>query len=79
MHKYSRSCNSFLLLIDHVNLIYICSYNIENILFRKELFKKLNTFVHLNLCIALSCGLLIFMAGIEGGKQTEVWKGFIYM
>ena len=39
---------------------------------RRELFKKLNNFVHLNLCIALACGLLIFLAGIEGAKGVPV-------
>ena len=29
-------------------------------------------FVHLNLCIALAIGLLIFMAGIQGGAGSTV-------
>jgi hypothetical protein len=32
---------------------------------RKELLGKLHNFVNLNLCLALSCGLILFIAGIE--------------
>ena len=39
---------------------------------RRELLKKLNNFVHLNLCIALACGLLVFLVGIEGAKSVDV-------
>ena len=39
---------------------------------RKEIIKKLNNFVILNLCIALSCGLLVFCIGIETAKAIEV-------
>ena len=42
------------------------------IAFRQELLKKLNNFVHLNLCIALACGLLVFLTGIEGAKSVDV-------
>ena len=37
---------------------------------RKELFRKVVYFVHLNLCISLICGLIVFLAGIE----TAVWS-----
>jgi hypothetical protein len=39
---------------------------------RKELLTKLNQFVHLNFCIALACGLLIFMAGAEPATPVPV-------
>lgn len=34
--------------------------------------KNYVNFVHLNLCIALASGLLIFMAGIQGGAGSTV-------
>ena len=34
--------------------------------------KNYVNFVHLNLCIALASGLLIFMAGIQGGTGSAV-------
>ena len=37
---------------------------------RKELYKKVVHFVHINLSIALICGLVIFVAGI----QTAAWS-----
>ena len=44
-------------------------------MFRGELLEKLNNFVHLNLCIALASGLLIFLVGIEGAKRVDVSPG----
>ena len=34
--------------------------------------KNYVNFVHLNLCIALASGLLVFMAGIQGGAGSTV-------
>ena len=39
---------------------------------RREILQKLNNFVHLNLCTALACGLLVFLVGIEGAKSNDV-------
>ena len=38
----------------------------------KDSSKNYINFVHLNLCIALAIGLLIFMAGIQGGSGSTV-------
>ena len=38
----------------------------------KDSNKNYINFVHLNLCIALAIGLLIFMAGIQGGSGSTV-------
>ena len=38
----------------------------------KDSSKNYINFVHLNLCIALAIGLLIFMAGIQGGSGSMV-------
>jgi len=40
--------------------------------FRKELIQKLHNFVHLNLCIALSLGLLFFLTGIQTATANIV-------
>ena len=39
---------------------------------RREILQKLNNFVHLNLCAALACGLLVFLVGIEGALSIDV-------
>ena len=39
---------------------------------RKELIQKLHNFVHLNLCIALSLGLLLFLTGIQTATANIV-------
>ena len=41
-------------------------------LYRKELFERLHNFVNLNLCLALSCGLILFIAGIEHVTGNKV-------
>ena len=51
---------------------YVCTYTYYMDLYRKELFTKLNQFVHLNLCIALACGLLVFMVGAQTAKDVPV-------
>nr|WNS50025.1 adhesion G protein-coupled receptor L3-like protein [Halisarca dujardinii] len=38
---------------------------------RKELIKRLHNFVHLNLCIALSLGLIVYIAGVEHAKTIQ--------
>ena len=40
--------------------------------YRKELIQKLHNFVHLNLCIALSLGLLFFLTGIQTAAANIV-------
>jgi hypothetical protein len=39
---------------------------------RKELIKRLHNFVHLNLCIALACGLIVFIGGMEHATSIQV-------
>ncbi len=39
---------------------------------RKELIQKLHNFVHLNLCIALALGLLLFLTGIQTATANVV-------
>ena len=39
---------------------------------RKELIQKLHNFVHLNLCIALSLGLFLFLTGIQTATANIV-------
>ena len=39
---------------------------------RNELIQKLHNFVHLNLCIALSLGLLLFLTGIQTATANIV-------
>jgi len=39
---------------------------------RKELITKLHNFVHLNLCIALALGLLLFLTGIQTATANVV-------
>ena len=39
---------------------------------RKSLFKGIHNFVHLNLSVALSSALLVFVSGIEGAVDNNV-------
>ena len=39
---------------------------------RRELVSKIINFVHLNLCIALLCALIVFIGGIEHAKSIKV-------
>lgn len=39
---------------------------------RKELFRKVHNFVHLNLAIALLLGYVVFLAGIDTAVVNEV-------
>ena len=39
---------------------------------RKEIITKVVNYVHLNLCIALICGLIVFLAGIQAGTSSRV-------
>ena len=41
-------------------------------IYRKELIQKLHNFVHLNLCIALALGLLLFLTGIQTATANVV-------
>ena len=51
--------------------LYLCSTLLLDIVVcRRELYKKVVNFVHLNLSIALICGLLVFVTGI----QTATWS-----
>ena len=47
-------------------------------LFRKELIKKVHNYVHLNLCIALTFGLIIFLAGIDTATAVPVSSAHLY-
>ena len=40
--------------------------------YRKELVQKLHNFVHLNLCIALALGLLVFLTGVQTATANVV-------
>ena len=46
---------------------------------RKELITKLHNFVHLNLCIALALGLLLFLTGIQTATANVVRANRIYI
>ena len=39
---------------------------------RKEIITKVINYVHLNLCISLICGLIVFLAGIQAGTSSRV-------
>ena len=39
--------------------------------------KTNNLFIHLNLCIALALGLVVFIAGIENATSNEVCANII--
>ncbi len=40
--------------------------------YRKELIQKVHNFVHLNLCIALALGLLLFLTGVQTATANVV-------
>ena len=44
---------------------------------RKELIQKVHNFVHLNLCIALALGLLLFLTGVQTATANEVGLSLI--
>ena len=54
------------------NYMYADSYSRSSNCCRKELIQKLHNFVHLNLCIALSLGLLLFLTGIQTATANIV-------
>ena len=45
--------------------------------YRKELIQKVHNFVHLNLCIALALGLLLFLTGVQTATANEVGLSLI--
>ena len=54
------------------NYMYAHSYSHPSNCCRNELIQKLHNFVHLNLCIALSLGLLLFLTGIQTATANIV-------
>ena len=40
--------------------------------YRKDLVSKVHNFVHFNMCLALSCGLIVFLAGISTATGSPV-------
>ena len=54
------------------NSMYADSYSHFSNCCRNELIQKLHNFVHLNLCIALSLGLLLFLTGIQTATANIV-------
>ena len=47
--------------------------------YRKELLTKLHNLVHLNLCIALSMGLLLFLTGIQTATANIVSDSTVFI
>ena len=41
-------------------------------MYRKQLITQIGNFVHLNLCLALTFGLVIFLVGSEGATSSPV-------
>ena len=48
-------------------------------IFRKELITKVHNYVHLNLCIALTLGLVVFLAGVDTATSVPVRTQMISM
>ena len=66
--------NESMFTLHNQNLLYYSSVmqSFHVLLCRKELIQKLHNFVHLNLCIALSLGLLFFLTGIQTATANIV-------
>ncbi len=47
------------------------------LMFRKELLIKVHSFIHLNLCISLLLGYLVFLSGVETAVANKVHLSFI--
>lgn len=55
------------------------SYVCNLLIYRNSLFKGIHNFIHLNLAIALSLALLVFVCGIEGALNNKVSiRNFVY-
>ena len=42
------------------------------ILYRRDLFKRPHTFIHLNLCISLLLGYVVFVGGVDFATNIRV-------
>ena len=76
--KIAKNSSYFLYRSLHAKLIL---FFLSTITFRKELFKSVHYFIHLNLSIALLLGYVAFLAGIDtavGNRVSHVTISITY-